>query len=445
MPERSRRVAFDVVRRTFERGAYTDLAFASAAERAGLEGRDRAQAQRLAYGAVQRRGTSDAIVERLSGRQAVRVQAPLLAALRLGLYELLFAAGTPDHAAVSEAVDLAKRDGSRRGAGFVNALLRRAAREREAILRSLDDATPAAAATAHSYPQWLCELWWEELGAEDARALLAAMNEPAETALRVNSLRDGAGEIAASLAAEGVRPAEPGVLGPPGALVVEERIGPETARRIDSGDVVPQSRASQAVVELLEPQPGERILDLCAGNGIKTTAIAARMRDEGSVTAVELDPARAKRAQELAARLGAGCVQVVTGDAREHDPGAEYDRVLVDPPCSDLGTLAARPDARWRKTPETVERLAILGSEILAAGAAALRPGGTLVHSTCTISRRENEEVAGGFLGASSGYEADALGDLTPGLAAADSRFLQTRPDRDATLGFFVARLRRGD
>jgi 16S rRNA (cytosine967-C5)-methyltransferase len=441
MPGSARRVAFDVVRRTFERGAYTDLAFASAAGRAGLEGRDRAQAQRLAYGAVQRRGTSDAIVERLSARPVARVEPALLAALRLGLYELLFAAGTPDHAAVSEAVEFAKRGGSRRGAGFVNALLRRAAREREAILEGLDDATPAGAATAHSYPQWLCELWWEELGADDARALLAAMNEPAETALRVNSLRADAAELAAALADEGVRRADPGVLGPPEALVVAAAIGPETSRRIDSGDLVPQSRASQAVVELLDPQPGERILDLCAGNGIKTTAIAARMRNEGSVTAVELDPARAQRAQELAVRLGASCVEVVSADAREHDQGAEYDRVLVDPPCSDLGTLAARPDARWRKTPETVERLAGLGSEILAAGAAALRPGGTLVHSTCTISRRENEDVAGGFLGASPGFEADALGELSPELAAANPRFLQTRPDRDRTLGFFIARV----
>jgi 16S rRNA (cytosine967-C5)-methyltransferase len=269
------------------------------------------------------------------------------------------------------------------------------------------------------------------------------MNEPAETALRVNALRAGADEIPAALAAEGVHPAEPGVLGPPGALVVEERIGPETSRRIDSGDLVPQSRASQAVVQLLDAQPGERILDLCAGNGIKTTAIAARMDNRGRVTAVELDPARAARAQALAARLGASCVEVVTADAREHDQGAEYDRVLVDPPCSDLGTLAARPDARWRKTPETVERLAGLGSEILAAGGTALRPGGTLVHSTCTISRRENEAVADGFLSDSPGFEADVLGDLDPDLAAGDARYLQTRPDRDATLGFFVARLGR--
>ncbi len=441
MPGAARRVAFDVVRRTFEGGAYTDIAFASAAARGGLEGRERAQAQRLAYGAVQRRGTADALIAELSGRPAERVEAPLLAALRIGLFEVLFSEGTPDHAAVSEAVDLAKSAGSRRGAGFVNALLRRAAREREAILGGLEASTPAGAARALSYPQWLSELWWEELGADGARSLMTAMNEPAETALRVNTLRADAETLAAALAEEGVRRAEPGVLGPPEAMVVRERIGPETSRRIDAGELVPQSRASQAVVALLDPQPGERVLDLCAGSGIKTTAIDARMRGEGSVTAVELDPARAERARELAARLGARCVDVVNADAREIDQGAEYDRVLVDPPCTDLGTLAARPDARWRKTPEAVGRLAKLGAEILAAGAASLRPGGTLVHSTCTISRAENEAVVAGFLARAAELEADALGSLAPELAAADERFLLTRPDRDRTSGFFMARL----
>jgi 16S rRNA (cytosine967-C5)-methyltransferase len=442
MPSAARRVAFEVVRRTFEDGAFTDLAFASAATREGLDGRDRAQAQRLAYGAVQRRGTADAVVANLSGRPAERIEAPLLAALRIGVFELLFAAGTPDHAAVSEAVDLAKGAGSRRGAGLVNAVLRRAARERTSILGELDDSTPGGAATAHSYPLWICELWWQQLGPSAARSLMAAMNEPAETALRVNTLRADPRALAAALADEGVHPGAPGALGPREALVVSERIGPETSRRIDSGELVPQSRASQAVVALLDPQPGERVLDLCAGSGIKTTAIAARMGNEGSVTAVELDPARARRARELAARLGAGCVEVVNGDARELDQAAEYDRVLVDPPCSDLGTLAARPDARWRKTPGTVERLAGLGSEILAAGAASLRRGGTLVHSTCTISSAENEQVVTGFLERASDLEADDLGAEAPEFAAGDHRFLQTRPDRDGTLGFFVARLR---
>jgi 16S rRNA (cytosine967-C5)-methyltransferase len=209
---------------------------------------------------------------------------------------------------------------------------------------------------------------------------------------------------------------------------------------IDAGVLVPQSRASAAVVAALDPRPGERVLDLCAGPGIKTTQIAARMNDRGEVVAVERDPRRCDEIRVLCERLGVGCVQVVTSDARG-DFGAGYDRVLVDPPCSDLGTLASRPDARWRKSGEQIARLAELQAEILDRAAAALRPGGTIAYSTCTISARENEAVA-----STAPIAVDDLGALSPGLASqSDSRFLQTRPDRDRTDGFFLARFVAGE
>jgi 16S rRNA (cytosine967-C5)-methyltransferase len=240
-----------------------------------------------------------------------------------------------------------------------------------------------------------------------------------------------------------VAPPPPGPLSPVEALVVGGPIGPRTAQSIDAGELVPQSRASQTVVSLLGPVAGERVLDACAGPGIKASGIAARMGGTGEVVAVEIDAARAQRTAELAERLGAGSVRVLTADAREADLGAGYDRVLVDPPCSDLGTLAARPDARWRKTPSTIERLADLASGIAANAATALRPGGTMVYSTCTISRAENEAVVQGLLERLDWLEADDLGGEHPELEASDSRFLQTRPDRDGTPGFFIARLRR--
>jgi 16S rRNA (cytosine967-C5)-methyltransferase len=439
-----RQVAYEVLRRTFEDDAFTDIAFARAAERAGLRDRDRSQAQRLAYGAVQRRATSDALIERLTSRPVDRIQAPLTAALRLGLYELLFADATPDHAAVNEAVELAKRAGPGRGASLVNAVLRRAVAERSEIVAGFDDSTPEGAAVALSYPLWLAELWWEDLGAESARSLMAAMNDPAETALRVNTLRADVGALAAALAGEGVAPPEgAGLLAPPQALVVDGPIGSETSSRIEAGDLMPQSRASQAVVEVLGAEPGERVLDSCAGPGIKTTAIAAGMGDRGEIVAVEADETRAGRTQELAEALGAGIVRVIAADARSAEVGAGYDRVLVDPPCSDLGTLASRPDARWRKSPAMIERLAALAVEIAAAGASALRPGGTLTYSTCTISQAENEGVVHQLLSRFDWLDADDLGAGNPELRASDPRFLQTRPDRDGTSGFFIARLKR--
>jgi 16S rRNA (cytosine967-C5)-methyltransferase len=440
----ARRAAYEVLRRTFEDGAWTDRALPAAARRAGLDERDRAFAQRLAYGAVQRRGTSDHLIEALASRSPQDLDPHLMAALRLGLYELLYAGGTPDHAAVDQAVELAKGASSspRRGAGLVNAVLRRAARERVGLLSGLDDSTLDGAAVVHSFPGWLVRMWWEELGPDTARSLMAASNEPAETALRVNTLRAEPTRAREELLAAGVaveRPDAAPPLGPPESLVVTGPAGAPVRLRIDSGEVVPQSRASAAVPALLDPRPGERVLDLCAGPGIKSTQIAARMRNEGEVVSVELDPRRCVELREVRERLGASCVRVVEADARD-DFGGGYDRVLVDPPCSDLGTLASRPDARWRKSADQIGRLAELQEQILERAAGATRPGGTLVYSTCTISLRENDRVA-----ARAPLDADELGSSYPGVASPhDHRFLQTRPDRDRTDGFFVARLTRG-
>ena len=180
----ARALAFRVIQATFEDGAHTELAFREAAETERLGGRERAQAQRLAFGAVQRRGTSDVAIERLADRATGLLDPPVLAGLRLGLYELLFADGTPDHAAVDQAVELVKRAGAAHASGLVNAVLRRAAREREELSASLlgDDSTPEAAAVAHSAPLWLARMWWRELGPDGARSLLAACNEPPEKA-----------------------------------------------------------------------------------------------------------------------------------------------------------------------------------------------------------------------------------------------------------------------
>jgi 16S rRNA (cytosine967-C5)-methyltransferase len=230
------------------------------------------------------------------------------------------------------------------------------------------------------------------------------------------------------------------VLDPAEGIVVGEA-GEAVGARIATGELVPQSRGSQAVVELLAPRPGDRVLDLCAGPGIKTTAIAARMEDRGELVAVESDPRRAELVTELCERAGVSCARVEVADVAEADLGAGYDRILLDPPCTDLGTLASRPDARWRKSPETRERLAALQRRLLVRAARALRPGGTLVYSTCTISGRENEDVAT----AAPEYapiEVDDLGALHPRLASRrDRRFLQLLPQRDRTTGFFVARI----
>ncbi len=337
-----------------------------------------------------------------------------------------------------------------RATGLVNAVLRRAARERDQLLAAFTDETPNAAAVAHSYPTWIARQWWKELGPDAARGLMRAMNEPAEGALRVNTLRADRQTVLTSLRAEGETLQEPvaddGLLAPAEALVVTGAWGRALRADVSGGEVLAQSRASQAAVALLDPRPGERILDLCAGPGIKSTQIAARLRNDGEIHAVELDRGRAAEISDLCGRTGASSVHVAVGDAASADLGEGYDRALVDPPCTDLGTLASRPDARWRKTESQAARLASLQERLLRRAGAALRPGGTLVYSTCTISRRENENVVTRVLEADHRLEAYDLGTDHPRLASPhDGRFLQTRPDRDRTAGFFMARLRRAE
>ena len=417
----ARACAYAVIRRVFEQGAYADRALH--AEAAGLGARDRSLATALAYGVVQRRATLDHVAAALSSRPPERLDPPVLAAVRLGLLQLLFLDGIAEHAAVNESVELAKR-GARSAGGLVNAVLRRATREGRGIVERLEDTTPAGAAVKHSVPSWLAELWFAELGPADARALLAVVNRPAEAALRVNALLATPDSVLERLPVA-ARPA-PGL---PEGLVLEGPFDAHGSELFAAGAIMPQSRGSMLVSRELAPEPGERILDLCAAPGAKTTHMAALLDGCGSLRAVERNPRRADGLRRTVARMGAEIVTVAQDDATAPAPAPGYDRVLVDPPCSGLGTLQSRPDLRWRAAPERIAELADLQSAILAAGARATRSGGTLVYSVCTISRAEGEGVI------------ERLLDRQPGWTL--ERRLQTRPDVDGTDGFFVARLRR--
>jgi 16S rRNA (cytosine967-C5)-methyltransferase len=429
----ARACAYAVVRRVFEQEAWADRALHGEARRRGLDARDRALAQQLAFGTVQRAATLDHVIARLARRPAAKLDPPVLAALRLGVFQLAFLDRVPAHAAVGESVELAKAERPR-AAALVNAVLRRAAREARGLVAALPEATPAQAALRHSHPDWIAELWWEAYGADTARQLLAADNEPAEAVLRANTLKIAPAELAARLPVPSRQEDE--------ALILEAPYDAFSAPEWRQGLFMPQSRAAMAVAHALAPRPGESVLDLCAAPGGKTTHLAALMEDRGRVVAVERHAGRADALRRTAERMAATSVEVRTADARRPQPET-YDRVLVDPPCSDLGTLASRPDARWRKAGRP-EELAKLQAEILRAGAAAVRPGGTLVYSTCTISPAENERVVEDFLTAHRHFTADDITAEHPVWQHPTMpRTLLTLPHRDRTDGFFVARFTR--
>jgi 16S rRNA (cytosine967-C5)-methyltransferase len=344
---------------------------------------------------VQRRASLDWVIDQ---HAKPGLDGAVRAALWVGLYELLFL-NTADHAAIGQAVELAKPSPGHR---VVNAILRKVQREG---VQFPPDADIAGAAIRHSHPEWLVALWWEQLGADATRALLAANNEPAELALRINPL---AGEIDASALPPGRRDGD--------SLVVEGPFDVAGSELFAAGAITPQSRAAQSVAVFLGPRPGERVLDLCAAPGGKTTHLAALMADQGEVVAVERNAGRAAVLRETCARMRASCVTVVEADAKDFAADRPFDRVLVDPPCSGLGTLRTHPDLRWRMTPASIEGLVVVQDAIVAAARAALAPGGTLVYSTCTINSDE-ERVSG------------------------DEHF-RTLPHVDGTDGFYVARER---
>lgn len=437
----ARAVAFSVLRRVFEQGAYADRALTAEAD--GLDARDRALAMKITFGTVQRRDALDHLAGSLLASPIGRLDPEVLAALRMGLFQLLYLDAVPAHAVVGESVELVKRS-SPGGARLLNAVLRRAAREGDTLLGALDDREPQTAAVMHSVPVWLSEMWWRERGPEEARAMLRAANEPAESAIRVNTLASSVAEVSARLGVP-----HRGALALPEGLVLEGGFDAESSALWNAGAIMPQSRASMLVSRVLGPSGAERVLDLCAAPGGKTTHLAALMEGAGEVLAIERHAGRAVALERTCRRMRASAVSVQTADAadlrRDHpNLAGAFDRVLVDPPCSGLGTLQSRPDLRWRASREGVSQLASLQARILEAGATAVRAGGTLVYSVCTISAAEGVGVVNDFLATHPDFSASALGDEYPDwVDRLDPRYLQLLPHRDGTDGFFIARMRR--
>ena len=428
-------------------GAYADVLLNATLARSDLAAADRAFATDLVQGTLRWRGRIDFLLGKLLDRDLDRLEPLVATALRLGAYQIVFAERVPATAAVDESVRCIRAAGVERATGLVNAILRRLSAEHAAIaLPSLESDPVAHLVHALSLPEWLATRWIDAYGSEEAAALARASNRVPPLVARANRLRGSRDALleelrprwpdaaACRLAADGI------VLGRRGNAVLDPAF-------LD-GRLTIQDEASQLVVALLDPQPGESVLDVCAAPGGKATAIAERVGAAGRVLALDRNPRRLDLVRRHGRRLELPNLSCAERDATRplRDlPHAPFDRVLVDAPCSGTGTLRRNPDARWRVGAGDPARLAETQLAILRQAATAVRPGGTLVYSTCTLLREENEEVVASFLKGVADFHlaplAGAGDEVRPALD--DEGFLRCFPHRHDSDGFFAARLER--
>jgi 16S rRNA (cytosine967-C5)-methyltransferase len=441
-------LALRVLERVARAGAYADLLLHTALGRSALNAPDRAFATDLVYGTLRWRGPIDYYLGHFVDQDLDKLEPLVASALRLGAYQLLFADRVPVSAAVDQSVRCIRAAGAERATGLVNAVLRRLATDREAVkLPSLEDEPAAHLTHALSLPRWLAERWIEHYGVEDAAALARACNELPPLTIRANLVRGSAAELLPDLLehfpqAAACRYARDGI-------VLGRKGNPTSDPAFLMGRFTVQDEASQLVVGLLDPQPGERILDVCAAPGGKTTAIAERVGSSGKTVGVDRHLRRLALVERAARRLGLRGIRTVPRDAtRSLDdlaPEGGFDRVLVDAPCSGLGTLRRNPDARWRVRPGDPARLAEVQRALLKSAASVLRPGGVLVYSVCTMLPEENEKIADAFLRISRDFAmapSCELPDEVQSVVGGDG-FLRSYPHLHDTDGFFAARFEK--
>jgi 16S rRNA (cytosine967-C5)-methyltransferase len=444
-PTQARLIAARVLERVERARAFADLTLQAAFSRSPLGARDRAFATELVYGTLRWRGRLDYVLRHVLDRELGALEPGVLTLLRLGAYQILFCDSVPASAAVDQTVRSARALGAERATGLVNAVLRRLAQQAPAILLpALADEPQAHLEHALGLPGWIAARWLAELGPEAAAALAEASNAAPPVTARTHRARITREELLARVIPR--FPEARRCLYAPDGIVLGHGGAPASDPCFVEGLFSVQDEASQLVVELLAPAPGERILDTCAAPGTKTTAIAERVGPKGLVVALDRSAQRLALVGRAARRLGLDNVTALARDATQplaELPGAPFDRILVDAPCSGLGALRRNPDARWRISADDPAQLAPIQAALLVSARGVLKPGGTLVYSTCTLTREENDEVVAMFLAREPGLQrlpARGLPDTLRPLLDAEGAF-RSWPHRHGMDGFFAVRM----
>lgn len=448
-PKSAREAALRALRDVDVKESYANLALDAHLTRSGLEGRDRALATELVYGVTRRRGSVDWAIAQVATRPLEQIDPWIRNILREAVYQILYMERIPPSAAVDQAVELAKQYGHTGVAKFVNGVLRNFLRRLPTLVWPDPAVDPVGAmAVTHSHPLWLVREWVGRFGAEEAAQLMELANQVPPLTIRANRLKATRAEVAEALGAEEVR-TDPTTYAPEG-LIIHDLTSSSHLDRLKAmkqGLFTVQDESSMLVGPVVNPQPHQTIIDMASAPGGKATHLAELMENQGVIIAVDIHPHKIDLVEQSAKRLGISIIEGLCADAREIGRlmPERADAILCDVPCSGLGTLARRPDARWRKQPADIESLAPIQMAILESAALALKPGGALVYSTCTIHPRENQELVGAFLANHPEFEPDPIAPYLPAALAdqAEGYFLQLLPHRHGTDGFFIARMKK--
>jgi 16S rRNA (cytosine967-C5)-methyltransferase len=444
----ARAAAFQALRAVAAK--HSDLGTALSRSRSTLsDERDRSLAAEIVTGTLRWQRSADHLITHFARRPLSKIDGDVLVILRSSIYQLLHLDRVPASAVVDDAVDLTRVARKQSASGFVNAVLRSILRQRHRLPLPdrPDDGTDRDAALAylgitHSHPEWLIARWLDRLGFAATEQWVRFNNETPRLTLRANRLRLSRDELRAALAQDGIE-TEPARYAPDGLIVIA---GSPLRRGPGDGAYVVQDEASQLVPLLVGARPGERVLDLCASPGGKTTAMAADMQDAGTIVASDVRPRRVALLRETVRASGARHVHVVHAGASGALPfTGGFDRVLVDAPCSGLGTIRRDPDIRWRRSERDLPAFARDQVALLERAADAVKAGGRLVYATCSSEPDENEDVVVTFLSQREDFAVEDVRAELPALAPVlDSRgMLRTLPHEHGLEAFFAAALRR--
>ncbi len=450
----ARQLAFFALREVY-RGAYADVALDRVLQKASLSDNDRRLMTELVYGSVRRQRTLDALIDQLATKKSHKQPPDLRIILHLGLYQLRYQAKIPTSAAVNTTVGLAKDNGFKGLSGFVNGLLRQYARlaeqENEQDPSQIDplklpEEPLKRLGILHSFPDWIVEVWSQQFGISETEQLCKWMNQTPTIDIRINPLKTSLEEVEASLKSVGLL-SQPLVDIPQALRLIGSTGSIQKLPGFKEGWWTVQDASAQLVSHLLDPQPGETIIDACAAPGGKTTHIAELMSDSGKIWACDRTASRLRKLQENVRRLGLKSVETITVDSRNLTQlQNSADRVLLDVPCSGLGTLHRHADARWRQTPDSVAELSQFQQELLSHVSTLVGDGGVLVYATCTLHPYENENTIEAFLARNPNWKIDY-----PCLERLGTRYnisqgyLKVLPHQNNMDGFFMTRLRKAN